>query len=225
MEKITIAIDGYSGCGKSSTAKAVANSLGYAYIDSGAMYRAVTLYLIQEGISYNDLEGVRKALENISISFQMKEGRNQTVLNGKFVEDEIRGMEVSSKVSQVSAIQEVRQAMVAQQQEMGRQKGVVMDGRDIGTVVFPQAELKIFMTADIRVRAERRKLELAERGIDLELEEIIKNLSDRDKIDSTRDESPLIKADDAVELDTTGLAFSEQVERVVTLAQRILERS
>ena len=220
MSKITIAIDGYSGCGKSSTAKAVARKLKYAYIDSGAMYRAVTLYLLRNGIGPENRKKILEGLDDISISFQSAGGMNQTILNGEVVEDEIRSMEVSEKVSEVSTIPEVRKAMVAQQQQMGKGKGVVMDGRDIGTVVFPDAELKVFMTADTIIRAKRRQLELKEKGMDLSLDEIVGNLEKRDRIDTTRDESPLLKAPDAVVVDTSHLTFEQQVDKVVEIARK-----
>lgn len=220
MKKIVLAIDGYSACGKSTTAKAVAIILGYTYIDSGAMYRAVTLYFHQHHISLTNKKEVVKALENIDISFHINEktGLAETFLNGLNVENEIRKMYISENVSQVSCLAEVRKAMVAQQRKLGKKKGVVMDGRDIGTVVFPDAELKIFMEADIYVRAGRRQEELLQRNQMVGLDEIINNLKKRDHIDSTRKESPLRKADDAVVLDTSFLTFEEQVDEIINLA-------
>ncbi|MEQ8925343.1 MAG: (d)CMP kinase [Fulvivirga sp.] len=220
MRKIVIAIDGYSACGKSSTAKGVASVLGYTYIDSGAMYRAVTLYFVQNHVSITNISEVKKALENIDITFIVndKTGLYETYLNGLNVEDEIRKMYISKQVSQVSSIKDVRVEMVSQQQKLGKKKGVVMDGRDIGTVVFPDAELKIFMDADIYVRAGRRQQELLEKGQMIELEEIMENLKERDRIDTTRKESPLTKAQDAAVVDTTFRTLEEQIEEVVNLA-------
>ncbi|MEY3405027.1 MAG: hypothetical protein RL161_457 [Bacteroidota bacterium] len=220
MQPIIIAIDGYSGCGKSSTAKAVAKRLGYIYVDSGAMYRAVTLYFLNNGIQFTDTVAVEKALGNLSIAFAIRpDGSSETLLNGKSVEDQIRDMRISEKVSQVSALPAVRRAMVAKQQEMGKQRGIVMDGRDIGTVVFPDAELKLFLTADLRIRAERRLAELKAKGTQASLEEIMENLKERDQADSSRANSPLRKADGAIEIDTSGLAFDDQVQKVIFLAK------
>jgi cytidylate kinase len=221
MQRIVIAIDGYSGCGKSSTAKSVAKVLNYTYIDSGAMYRAATLHFLNNHVTLSNPKDVAKNLENLEISFHVnpETGKQETYLNGINVEDEIRSMKVSGYVSEVSKIKEVRTALVAQQQHLGRKKGVVMDGRDISTVVFPQAELKVFMTADLNIRAERRQKELLEKGDMVALDKIIQNLAERDQIDSTRKESPLLKADDAVELDTSQLDFDEQVNQIVKLAK------
>lgn len=221
MGRIVIAIDGLSGCGKSSTAKAVAKSLGYKFIDSGAMYRAVTLYFLQNQVDLNSKTEVQEALANIQIDFLFNPNtkKNETILNEQNVEEEIRKMYVSEMVSPVSAIKEVRVAMVSQQQEMGKSKGVVMDGRDIGSVVFPDAELKIFMTASTEVRALRRQAELLEKGQEVPLDQIMENLESRDQQDSTRKESPLIKVDDAIEIDTSGLEFSDQVQKVLNLAE------
>jgi CMP/dCMP kinase len=220
MQKIVIAIDGYSGCGKSTTARAVAGVLGYIYIDTGAMYRSVTLYFIDNHVSLTDPRAVSKALEQIDITFHYNAGKkvNEVYLNGLNVEKEIRGMEVSQRVSDVSAIKEVRHALVAQQRKMGKSKGVVMDGRDIGTVVFPDADLKIFMTADLYVRAERRQKELLGKGQLVALEEVIENLRSRDEIDTSRKESPLKKAANAIEIDTTHITFEEQIELITNLA-------
>ncbi|MEQ8686156.1 MAG: (d)CMP kinase [Imperialibacter sp.] len=220
MQKIVIAIDGYSGCGKSTTARAVAGLLGYIYIDTGAMYRSVTLYFINNHVSLTDPKAVSKALEQIDITFHYNAGKkvNEVYLNGLNVEKEIRGMEVSQRVSDVSAIKEVRQALVAQQRKMGKSKGVVMDGRDIGTVVFPDADLKVFMVADLYVRAERRQRELLGKGQLVELEDVVENLRSRDEIDTSRKESPLKKAVNAIEIDTTHLTFEEQIELITNLA-------
>ena len=227
MQKITIAVDGYSSCGKSTTAKKVAKKLGYSYIDTGAMYRSVTLYFIEHHITFTNEKEVEKALENIHIEFRRNpnDGRNETFLNGLNVEDEIRKLYIANQVSEVSAIAAVRHAMVAQQRRMGKKKGVVMDGRDIGTVVFPDAELKIFMTADPIIRANRRQIELTERGDLVDLEEIIENIKKRDLIDTTRKESPLRKADDAIEVDTSYMTLDEQVDIVCILADEALGRT
>jgi cytidylate kinase len=221
IQKIIIAIDGYSSCGKSTTAKLVASRLGYGYIDTGAMYRSVTLYFLEHNVSLTNPKEVEKALANISISFHHnpKTAESETFLDGVNVEKEIRKMYVSDLVSEVSAIPEVRHAMVAQQQKMGRKKGIVMDGRDIGTRVFPDAELKIFMTADLELRAFRRQQELLEKKQMVNLDDIKRNLSHRDEIDTTRKESPLTQAPDACLLDTSHLTVEEQVEQVVSLAQ------
>ncbi len=220
MPKIIVAIDGYSSCGKSTTAKLVAKQLNYPYIDTGAMYRAVTLFFIQNHISETNPKEIEAALSQIQISFRIHPelGRNDTYLNGLNVEDEIRKMYVSEKVSDVSAIPEVRKALVEQQQRMGKTRGIVMDGRDIGTVVFPQAELKIFMTADPMIRAQRRQQELMQKGELIGLEEIAENLKKRDYIDTHRTESPLRQAEDAVYVDNSLMTLDEQVELVVRLA-------
>jgi cytidylate kinase len=219
MKKIIIAIDGHSSCGKSTLAKALAKTLHYAYLDSGAMYRAVTLYFLNSGADYNDPAQVEEALRNISIHFERVDGKNHTFLNDTDVEHDIREMRVSEHVSPVAAISSVRRAMVKQQQAMGKRRGIVADGRDIGTVVFPDAELKIFLTADSDVRASRRHLELAAKGIDAAWEDILRNLEERDHIDSTREDSPLRKADDAVVIDNTLLSEEEQHSRALALAR------
>lgn len=221
MHKITIAIDGFSGTGKSSTAKKVAGELGYTYIDSGAMYRATTLYFLEQDVSLDDASQVEHALDTLDIRFE----EGHVLLNGQDVSNEIRTMRVNEHVSAVSTIAVVRHAMVAQQQKIGKGKGIVMDGRDIGTVVFPGAELKVFMTANTRIRAERRQSELAEKGIIEELNVIENNLSQRDEIDSTRSESPLRKAEDAVEIDTSNLTFADQVHKIVSLAKEKIHAS
>lgn len=221
MKKIIIAIDGNSGCGKSSTAKAIARELQYIYIDTGAMYRAVTLFFIQHDVDLQNDRDVSEALKEIDISFEynMSSGKNETYLNGKNVEYDIRQMDVSNLVSPVSEISAVRRKLVEQQRRMGKTRGVVMDGRDIGTVVFPDAELKIFMTASLEVRAERRRLELQEKGVEVDLKEVIENLHNRDRIDSSRNDSPLKKADDAIEIDTSNLTFDEQVQKILVLVK------
>jgi cytidylate kinase len=217
LKKIVIAIDGYSACGKSTTAKQVAAILGYKYIDSGAMYRAVTLYFIDHHVALTNPKEVSKALQNIHITFVVNaKNISETFLNGLNVEKEIRKMRVSERVSEISAVRDVRVALVEQQRKL--EKGVVMDGRDIGTVVFPQAELKFFMTADILVRAFRRQREFLQRDQLVDLDEVVDNLIQRDKIDTTRTESPLVQAKDAVVIDTTHITIDEQVDEVVRLA-------
>ncbi len=220
MKKIVIAIDGYSACGKSSTAKAVAKSLDYLYLDSGAMYRAITLYFHQHYINLANPKAVENALADVHITFlhNPKIQENETYLNGMNVEDEIRKMYISEKVSETSALPQVRKALVEQQRKLGKKKGVVMDGRDIGTVVFPNAALKIFMIADFNVRVERRQRELLERNHLFNFDEVIENLKKRDFLDTTRKESPLRQAEDAYVIDTTHLTFAEQVDEILNLA-------
>ena len=219
MRKIIIAIDGFSACGKSTTAKEVARILGYRYIDSGAMYRAVTMYFLDHLVALTNPKEVDKALVGIKISFRVNaHGATETFLNGLNVEKEIRKMKISENVSRVSTIKEVRHAMVDQQRRMGKERGIVMDGRDIGTVVFPEAELKMFLTADMLVRAFRRQRELLDRDDLVDLDDIIANLKSRDEIDSTRAESPLKQASDAELMDTTHITIDEQVDEVVRQA-------
>jgi len=222
-KKIVIALDGFSSCGKSTTARHVAAVLHYAFVDSGAMYRAVALYFHRNNISLTDLNQVADALREIEITFVFNPVKqsSDTYLNGENVESEIRMMFISDMVSQVSALPIVRHAMVALQQKMGEKKGIVMDGRDIGTVVFPNAELKIFMTAEPHIRAQRRKLELLQKGEDLPLEEIVENLRKRDEIDSNRSEGPLKRAVDAIDLDTSFKSMDEQVEFVLEHVRRV----
>ncbi|MES2795184.1 MAG: (d)CMP kinase [Bacteroidota bacterium] len=219
MQKIVIALDGYSSCGKSTTAKKVASKLGYSFIDSGAMYRAVSLYFFQNHLSVTNPKDIEKALSEIHIHFEYnsKTGKSDVFLNGINVEGEIRKMYISNMVSEVSAITSVRKAMVAQQQRMGKKRGLVMDGRDIGTKVFPDAEVKIFMTADPLIRAQRRQIELIEKGEIVDLDEILANIKKRDIIDSTREEGPLRKADDAIELDTSFMTLEQQVDFVIEI--------
>lgn len=213
MKKIIIAVDGYSSGGKSTFAKAVAAKLGYIFIDTGAMYRAVTLYAMQKGI-VDDPEALVAALPDMQIDFRFNPatGRSDVYLNGENVETEIRRIDVSSRVSAVSSIPAVRAKLVAMQQEMGKSKGIVMDGRDIGTVVFPEAELKIFMTADPHVRAERRYKELIARGEQVSLAEIEENIRERDRQDETREVSPLRRAGDAVLLDNSRMTVEQQMD-------------
>lgn len=221
MKKIIIAIDGLSGCGKSTTAKSVAKALKYAYIDSGAMYRAVTLHFLKSGIDLTKAEEIRQSLQNLELDFRTLEdsGTQRIFLNGRDVEDEIRDMQVSELVSEVSKIRSVREKLVAIQRNLGEHCGVVMDGRDIGTVVFPSAELKVYMFADLDVRAQRRRKELLDKGSSTTFDQIARNLKERDYKDSTREESPLIKASDAVEMDTSNLTFDDQVQRILDLAR------
>jgi cytidylate kinase len=230
MTKITIAIDGYSSCGKSTLAKALAARLGYSYVDSGAMYRAVTLFCLQKGIIKDGIfmrEEVIKVLDQIHLSFQYNASSkaSDTYLNNENVEKEIRQMKVSKNVSHISVLREVREMMALIQRAMGKDKGVVMDGRDIGTNIFPDAELKIFMTADTEIRTQRRVDELTSKGNHVTFEEVKKNLLSRDFEDSHRTENPLRKADDAVVLDNSDLNREEQLEFVLKLVHdlRILE--
>ena len=214
-KKITIALDGYSSTGKSTMAKALARKIGYAYIDTGAMYRAVTLYCLDNNLIDGDtvdLPALEKALPAIHITFKAADdGRSETYLNGVNVEQEIRSMRVSSKVSTIAALGFVRRDMVRQQQAMGRDKGIVMDGRDIGTVVFPDAEMKVFVTAAPLVRAQRRYDELRAKGdTTTTLDEVLANVTERDRIDTTRAESPLRQADDALVLDNSHMTIEEQ---------------
>lgn len=224
-KKIIIAIDGYSSSGKSTLAKEIAKLLNYKYIDSGAMYRAVTLFAIRNEVINDENEVNESKLLNlidnihINFSFNDEKKRQETYLNDENVEDEIREMNVSNKVSFISKIGFVREKMVGFQQEMGCEKGIVMDGRDIGTVVFPNAELKIFMNAKAEVRAERRFLELKEKNVDVSYDEILANVKERDHIDETRDESPLKKAYDSVELDNSNMNREEQLEWIIGLVK------
>lgn len=222
---IIIAIDGYSSCGKSTVAKALANKLHYVYVDSGAMYRAVTLYFLRNNIDLEDDSKISEALENIHIDFHKEHGVTKVLLNDEDVSEEIRQMPVSENVSAVSAIKAVRKAMVKQQQKMGARKNVVMDGRDIGTAVFPHAQVKIFMTADPKVRAERRYLELKNKGENITLEEVFENIAHRDYQDTTRKESPLIRAEDAVILDNTDMTEDEQLAFVSDKVSAIMEET
>lgn len=226
MNRITIAIDGHSSCGKSTMAKDLAREIGYVYIDTGAMYRAVTLYCLQNGLIHNeeiDTEELKKHMNNISITFQLNPttGKPDTYLNGLCVEGKIRTLEVSSKVSYVAALGFVREAMVDLQRLMGEAKGVIMDGRDIGTVVFPNAELKIFVTASDEIRAQRRYDELIAKGEKCNMEDILANIRERDRIDSTRAVSPLRKADDAIILDNSNMTIEEQKAWLLAQFERV----
>lgn len=211
-KNLVIAIDGYSSCGKSTLAKALAKKLGFIYIDSGAMYRAVTLYFIRNKVDVNCPEAVSDALRHIELNFHSRDYQSHITLNGEEVSDEIRNMPVSESVSEVSANRQVRREMVKQQQRMGKSKNIVMDGRDIGTTVFEDAQVKFFMTADPKIRAERRFKELQSKGDTItSLEEVFENLAHRDYADTTRKESPLTRAEDAIILDNTDLTESEQL--------------
>ncbi len=218
MRNIIIAIDGYSSCGKSTLARDLAAALGFGYVDSGAMYRAVTLYLLDQHVPIEDAQAVEQALGSIRIEFKNQNGQNRTYLNGIDVEETIREMRVSAAVSPVAAIPAVRRALVRQQQAMGEKGGIVMDGRDIGTVVFPNAELKVFLTADPEERVRRRRLELLAKGMELSEAEVRDNLMERDRIDSTRADSPLRQADDAIVIDNTHLSRAQQLKHALELA-------
>lgn len=221
-KKAIIAIDGHSSCGKSTVAKDLAKVLGYVYIDTGAMYRSVTLFAMENGLINNgkiDEAGLKGRLSDIHITFkyELEEKKNETFLNGACVEDAIRGLDVSNNVSAISAIGFVREKLVELQQEMGREGGIVMDGRDIGTVVFPDADLKLFMTASPEIRAQRRFDELKAKGEDVDLKAIFENVKQRDHIDSTRKESPLVQANDAVVLDNSQLNKQEQLDWIMNV--------
>jgi len=228
MQNITIAIDGFSSTGKSTIAKQLAKRLSYVYVDTGAMYRAVTLYAMKNDyISANEFNANDFVLQlnkiNLEFKFNSSLGFSEMYLNGKNVEKDIRTLEVSSFVSRVSALPEVRYQLVKQQQSMGKGKGIVMDGRDIGTVVFPQAELKLFMTASADVRAHRRFDELVNRGDDVKFDDVLRNVQERDYIDSHRKNSPLVKADDAIEIDNSSLTLEAQFDKIMQLVNMTLE--
>ena len=222
-DKIIIAIDGYSSCGKSTIAKGLAKKLSYNYIDTGAMYRAITLYFLNHNVKLDDDASVEVALLNIRIDFHYNEEKaaSDTYLNGIYVEDEIRTLRISSEVSKVSAIRQVREFLTVQQRLIGENKGVIMDGRDIGTTIFPNAELKLFMTASDEVRSERRFQEMIGKGEKVTREEVLHNLVERDRIDSTREFSPLRQADDAIVVDNSELSMAEQLELVLDMVQRL----
>ena len=230
MKKITIAIDGHSSCGKSTMAKDLAREVGYVYVDTGAMYRSVTLYALRHGLFSEDGSVNTDALEQqmadirISFKFNPETGRPDTYLNGECVEKEIRSLEVSNHVSPIAAIPFVRTAMVAQQQQMGKDKGVVMDGRDIGTTVFPDAELKVFVTATAKVRAQRRYDELKAKGMPADFDDILKNVEERDYLDSHREVSPLRKADDALLLDNSDMTIPEQKQWLLDRFNEIINQ-
>ena len=228
MKKITIAIDGFSSCGKSTMAKDLARRIGYVYVDTGAMYRAVTLFALRNHLFNEDgsvkTEELESRMEEISISFKFNSETQKpdTYLNGELVEKEIRSLEVSNHVSPIAAVPFVRTAMVAQQQAMGQEGGIVMDGRDIGTTVFPDAELKIFVTASAEVRAQRRYDELVAKGMPEPFEDILKNVQERDYIDSHREVSPLKQADDAILLDNSNMTIPEQNEWIMEQYERVI---
>ena len=229
MKKITIAIDGFSSCGKSTMAKDLAKQLGYIYVDTGAMYRAVTLFAMQHGLFNADgsvkTQDLQQQMSHINITFKLNKltGRPDTYLNNELVESNIRTLEVSNHVSQIAAIPFVREAMVAQQQRLGKDKAVVMDGRDIGTVVFPEAELKVFVTASAEVRAQRRYDELKEKGMPADFNDILKNVEERDYLDSHREVSPLRKAPDAIELDNSHMTIAEQSDWLMKQVEQKIE--
>ena len=229
MKKITIAIDGFSSCGKSTMAKDLAKKLGYVYVDTGAMYRAVTLYAMRNGLFNADgsvkTADLERQMNKINITFKLNKRaeRPDTYLNNELVENDIRTLEVSNHVSQIAAVPFIREAMVAQQQRMGKDKGVVMDGRDIGTTVFPEAELKVFVTASAEVRAQRRYDELKEKGMPADFNDILKNVQERDYIDSHREVSPLRKAPDAIELDNSHMTIAEQSAWLMELVKQKIE--
>ncbi|MFD0988568.1 (d)CMP kinase [Mariniflexile jejuense] len=226
MKHITIAIDGFSSTGKSTVAKQLARHLGYVYVDSGAMYRAVTFYAMQEGYitkHHFNKDGLIANLKNITISFKFNEslGFAEVYLNGENIENQIRTLEVSSFVSKVAEVSEVRQKLVEQQQVFGKHGGVIMDGRDIGTVVFPNADLKLFMTASAETRAKRRFSELIERGETVTYDAVLKNVEERDYIDTNREDSPLVKATDAIEIDNSNMTLQEQFNKILELVNSI----
>ncbi len=224
VKKIIITIDGWSSCGKSTLAKQLAKSLGYVYIDSGAMYRAITVYFLRNHIDWTDLKEVEEALKNIHLHFEynVHSEQSEIYLNDENIEYMIRDLVVAEKVSDVAAIAAVRTCAVAQQQKMGKRKGIVMDGRDIGTTVFPHAELKIFMTADISIRVERRYKEMYAKNPNITIEEVKSNLEMRDYIDSHREVSPLRKADDAILLDNSNISMEEQLDFALKLVAKVL---
>jgi CMP/dCMP kinase len=225
MKKIIITIDGWSSCGKSTLAKQLAKQLGYVYVDSGAMYRAITLYFLRNVVDIGSKKEVEKALQNITLEFEYNEKSKQSeiLLNGENVEYMIRDMIVAEKVSDVAAVKEVREFAVDQQKKMGKKKGIIMDGRDIGTTVFPRAEVKFFMTADIAVRVERRFKEMYEKNPNVSIEEVKSNLEMRDYIDSNREVSPLRQAKDAIVLDNTNLTMEQQLKFALSTVEKILQ--
>lgn len=230
LSKIIIAIDGYSSTGKSTIAKQLAKVLGYVYVDTGAMYRAVTLYALQHDLISKDeflKEKLIESLPDIQLQFHFnaEKGFAEIYLNGKNVEEKIRTLEVSNYVSQVAAVPEVRKKQVEQQHKFGKEKGIVMDGRDIGTVVFPEAELKLFMTASAETRAQRRYDELLQKGEKVTFEEVLENVKSRDHIDSTRKDSPLLQAPDAVVIDNSEMSLDEQFEKILALAKNAIENA
>jgi cytidylate kinase len=229
MGKITIAIDGYSSTGKSTLARQLAKALGYVYVDTGAMYRAVTLFALRNDLIGNGKENVSAIVKllpaiDLRFNFNGETGNSDIYLNGENVEKQIRSLQVSGYVSKIATIEEVRYKLVELQRKMGKVKGIVMDGRDIGTVVFPDAELKVFMTASPDIRASRRYKELLERGEKVTYNEVLRNVQDRDYMDTHREFSPLTKADDAIEFDNGDMGLKEQFERIYSYAQRVIEK-
>jgi cytidylate kinase len=229
MEKITIAIDGFSSTGKSTLAKQLASALGYVYVDTGAMYRAVTLFALRNefvGMGRENLDALVKLLPVLRLEFKRnpETGNSDIYLNGENVEGQIRNLDVSRYVSKVAAVEEVRHKLVDQQRKMGKEKGIVMDGRDIGTVVFPDAELKIYMTAAPEIRANRRYKELLDKGEQVTFREVLRNVQDRDYLDTHREFSPLVKADDAIEFDNGDMGLQEQFDRIYSYARRVIEK-
>ena len=227
--KITIAIDGFSSTGKSTVAKQLAKELSYVYVDTGAMYRAISLYAMRKKYITEDTfnkKALIKDLPSLDLKFVFDPTRGYAAiyLNDENIEDEIRTLEVSQYVSRVAAVSEVREKLVSQQQQMGLEKGVVMDGRDIGTVVFPNAELKIFMTATAEERAGRRFKEMKQLGQDVNYDEVLKNVTDRDHLDTTREDSPLVKAEDAIEIDNSSLNIEEQFQKILSLAKGVISK-
>ena len=230
MKKIIIAIDGYSSTGKSTVAKQLARALGYVYVDTGAMYRAVALFAMRNQFIGEDFFQKEKLIESLAdvqlnFHFNAEKGFAEMYLNGENVEQEIRTMEVSNFVSQVATIPEVRKKQVQQQHELGKEKGIVMDGRDIGTVVFPNAELKLFMTASAQTRAQRRFEELQQKGENVTFDEVLQNVKSRDQIDTSRKDSPLIKAKDAVVIDNSEMSLDEQFEKILSMAKNAIEKA
>jgi cytidylate kinase len=227
MNKLKIAIDGWSSCGKSTLAKQIANKLGYTYIDSGAMYRAITLYFMRNEIDATEPDAIHQALSRIELKFKkgLLSDASDMCLNGENVEEQIRSMSVAHEVSKVAAIKEVRDFAVHQQKEMGKDGGVVMDGRDIGTVVFPDADVKLFITASPEIRAQRRYKELMEKGMNVSMDEVIENLKKRDHLDSTRTFSPLIQANDALVIDNSEMSMDGQLEYALELIQNSINVS
>ncbi|HEX7366699.1 MAG TPA: (d)CMP kinase [Pelobium sp.] len=221
-KNIVVAIDGYSSCGKSTLAKALAKKLHFVYVDSGAMYRAVTLYFLRNNTDLKNHDLIIDALEHIELNFHSRDYQSHILLNGEEVSDEIRQMPVSENVSSIASIKEVRKAMVRKQQKMGKSKNLIMDGRDIGTTVFPDAQVKLFMTADPKIRAERRYNELLAKGEEVSLEEIFDNLAHRDFLDTTREESPLVRADDAIILDNTNLTEEQQLDFAIEKVRQFI---
>ena len=223
IKKITIAVDGHSSCGKSTLAKDIAKKMGYLYIDSGAMYRAITLFAIRKNLNENTFQEIIPLLNEINLSFQKtNNGSSSIYLNGENVEDEIRRKPVANAVSRIAKIKEVRKKLVIEQRKFGKNGGIVMDGRDIGSVVFPNAELKLFITADVDIRTNRRYLEMIQKGVSLSKEEVKKNLVERDHIDSTREESPLVKVKDAVEINNSNLSKKEQLNLVLKIIEKTI---